>query len=196
MGKVLFEAASQTGCLPQPCLLLSFCCCSLQLRAKLGWWQLLEVYSHSCLDDIGTKLYCLKTIPSSAPQHPLWNPGDEPQGAETCQTSGIGVSYSKGTWSWYRKRKMLRFWPQPVKGSDLEQNSSPHPLVQSRRSLRALSWILSCTGPGMNAQGHRDSTVINTKFQGKFPNLEINIQVEVVCLLKPGWDSEAKQSLS
>lgn len=202
--KSLSEAASQTqtSCLTQPCLLFvlcSFCSCSLQLRAKLGWQQLLKTHSHSCLGDTGTKLYCSKAIPPSAPQHTLWSPGDEPHGAETCQpmtASGIGVSYSKGTWSWYRKKKMLRFWPQPVKGSDLELNSSHHPLVQRGSSLRALSWALSCPGPGMNTQGHRDPTAMNTQFQGKFPHMEINIKVEVVCLLKPGWDSEAQQSLS
>lgn len=95
--KSLFEAASQTS-LPQPCLLLilcSFCNCSLQLRAKLGWQQLLETHSPNCLGDTGTKLSCLKTIPPSAPQPPLCSPGDEPHGAETYQpmtASGIGVS--------------------------------------------------------------------------------------------------------
>lgn len=91
---------------------------------------------------------------------------------------------------------MLIFWPQPVKGSDLELILLTIPCVQSRRCLRALSWAPSCTGPSTNTQGHRDPTAMNTQFQGKFPHMEINIKVEVICLLKPGWDNEAELSLS
>lgn len=77
---------------------------------------------------------------------------------------------------------MSRFWSQTVKGSDLELNSSHHPLVQRGSSLRALS----CIGPGMNTQGHRDPTAMNTQFQVTFPHMEINIKVEVVCLNQAG----------
>lgn len=61
-------------------ILRSFCSCSLQLGAKLGW----KPIATAAWVMLGQNCCFLKPISPPAPQQPLWSPGDEPHAAETC----------------------------------------------------------------------------------------------------------------